>query len=118
MVVNAGGIAALLNVISCSEELSCAPAVMALGSIAALSPIIALAIIQSEVLIRLFFFFIFVRKTDILIIYSRHCERITSGVDPFDICFKKPRYRRLHQSRRGLDIRNDRKTQPRTREAY
>ncbi|XP_027841252.1 sperm-associated antigen 6-like [Aphis gossypii] len=53
MVVNSGGIEKLLNVISCSQELSPTPAVLALGYIAAMSPKLALAIIQSQALIHL-----------------------------------------------------------------
>lgn len=51
MVVNSGGIASLLNVISCSKEFSCIPAILSLGYIAGMSPIFASAIIHSEVFI-------------------------------------------------------------------
>lgn len=49
MVVNSGGIDKLLNVISCSQELSPNPAVHALGYIAAMSPKLASTILQSQV---------------------------------------------------------------------
>lgn len=71
MVVNTGGIASLLNVISTSNEFSCTPAILALGFIAAMSPILALAIIQSKVLIQFFFF----RKTDN---YTYICKQINA----------------------------------------
>lgn len=54
MVVNTGGIASLVNVISCSHEFPPTPAIIALGFIAAMSPMLATAIIHSQVLI--FFF--------------------------------------------------------------
>jgi len=56
MVVNSGGIEKLLNVISCSQELSPTPAVLTLGYIAAMSPKLALAIIQSQVKMHFLFF--------------------------------------------------------------
>lgn len=53
MVVNEGGIASMLNVIECSKESSCTPAVLALGYIAAMSPLLASAVIQSKVLAKI-----------------------------------------------------------------
>lgn len=50
MVMNFGGIASLLNVISCSKTYPSSPAVVALGYMCAMSPILALAVIQSKVI--------------------------------------------------------------------
>lgn len=50
MVVNNGGIASLLNVISCRKEYSPIAAVLALGYIGAMSPLLASAVIQSKVI--------------------------------------------------------------------
>lgn len=49
MVMNFGGIASLLNVISCSKRYPSGPAVVALGYMCAMSPILASAVIQSKV---------------------------------------------------------------------
>ncbi|XP_050427537.1 sperm-associated antigen 6-like [Adelges cooleyi] len=53
LVVNAGGIAALMNVIKLSKEHCCLPAVIAIGYIAISSPLLASVIIQSDVLLPL-----------------------------------------------------------------
>jgi len=66
MVVNSGGIEKLLNVISCSQDLSPTPAVLALGYIAAMSPKLALAIIQSQVKMH-FLIFLIVRNRSYLL---------------------------------------------------
>lgn len=50
MVVNAGGIISLLNVICCSMEFVSSYAILALGHIADKSPLLASAIIQSKVI--------------------------------------------------------------------
>lgn len=52
MVVNTGGLSSLINVISCSHEFPPTPAIIALGFIAAMSPMLASAIIHSQVLIQ------------------------------------------------------------------
>lgn len=49
MIVDAGGISSLLNVISCSEKFPSTPAILALGNIASMSPSLASAVIQPKV---------------------------------------------------------------------
>jgi hypothetical protein len=61
LVVNNGGIASLINVISCSKEHPATPAILALGYISAMSPLLASAVIQSKV--QMNFLLVNVNKT-------------------------------------------------------
>lgn len=67
MVVNTGGIASLMNVLSCRKELRPIPAILAMGHIAAMSSLLASAVIQSEV-IELHLFL-----TNTFLKYLNHC---------------------------------------------